>query len=89
MTEADGNIEIRRTVIALGLVFALSTLPWAGDKCGEVLAGWHEYLSFIVSLQAIFTALATLVWVLIVSMPDDAPGYGVGPTADGGRTDSE
>lgn len=60
-------------VIALGLLFALSTLPWAGDKCGEVLTAWHEYLAFIVSLQAIFTALATLVWVIVVNMPDDDP----------------
>ena len=60
------------TVIALGLVFALSTLPWAGDECGEVLDGWHEYLTFVVSLQAIFTAITTLVWVLVVNMPDDA-----------------
>jgi hypothetical protein len=59
------------TVIAVGLVFALSTLPWAGNECGEVLAGWHEYLTFVVSLQAIFTALATLVWVLVVNVPDD------------------
>ena len=59
------------TVIALGLVFALSTLPWAGDECGEVLDAWHEYLTFVVSLQAIFTAIATLVWVLVVNMPDD------------------
>lgn len=68
------------TVIALGLVFALSTLPWAGDECGEVLDGWHEYLTFIVSLQAIFTAIATLVWVLVVNVPDapDDEEYDVG-----------
>lgn len=58
-------------VIALGLVFALSTLPWAGDECGEVLHGWHEYLTFVMSLQAVFTAITTLVWVLVINVPDD------------------
>jgi hypothetical protein len=77
------------TVIAVGLVFALSTLPWAGTECGEVLAGWHEYIAFIVALQAIFTALATLVWVLVVSTPDDVPVNGDAQAADDSRTDSE
>lgn len=62
------------TVISIGLVFALSTLPWSGNECGQVPAGWHEYMTFVVSLQGIFTALATLVWVLVVNMPDDEPG---------------
>jgi hypothetical protein len=52
-------------------VFALSTLPWAGTRCGEVVAPWHEYLAFEVSLQAIITAPATRVWVLVVNTPDE------------------
>jgi hypothetical protein len=38
-------------------------------------------------LQAIFTALATLVWVLVVSMPDDLPVNGDAQAADDSRTD--
>ena len=29
------------TVMAAGLVGALSTLPWDGKGCGDVLSGWH------------------------------------------------
>ncbi len=35
------------------------------------LHGWHEYLTFVMSLQAVFTAITTLVWVLVVNVPDD------------------
>jgi hypothetical protein len=58
------------TVMSAGLVFALSTLPWAGVGCGEVLSAWHEYLAFVISLQAVFTGLATLIWLLVVNVPD-------------------
>jgi hypothetical protein len=46
-------------------------LPWGGDECGEILEAWHEYLTFVVSLQAIFAGLATLVWLLVVTVPDE------------------
>jgi hypothetical protein len=58
------------TLMSIGLVCALSTLPWGGDECGEILEAWHEYLTFVVSLQAIFAGLATLVWLLVVTVPD-------------------
>ena len=57
--------------MSIGLVCALSTLPWGGDECGEILEAWHEYLTFVVLLQAIFTGLATLVWLLVVTVPDE------------------
>jgi len=60
------------TVMAAGLVGALSTLPWDGQGCGDVLSGWHEYVAFVLSVQGIFTGLATLVWLLIASTPDAA-----------------
>jgi hypothetical protein len=59
------------TVMAAGLVGALSTLPWDGQGCGDVLSGWHEYMAFLLSVQAIFTGLVTLVWLLAASTPDD------------------
>lgn len=59
------------TVLSIALVFALSTLPWVGTGCGEVLATWHEYLAFIVSVQGVFIGLATLVWLLVVTTPDN------------------
>ena len=60
------------TVMAAGLVGALSTLPWDGQGCDDVLSGWHEYLAFLFAVQGIFTGLATLVWLLVASTPDVA-----------------
>lgn len=64
------------TVMAAGLIGALSTLPWDGKGCDDVLSSWHEYLAFLLSVQAIFTGLATLVWLLVSSTPDAAVGDG-------------
>jgi hypothetical protein len=52
-------------------VFALSTAPWAATRCGEVIHPWLEYLAFEISVQGVMTALATLVWVLVVNTPHD------------------
>lgn len=60
------------TVLAVGLVGALSTLPWDGQGCDDVLSTWHEYVAFLFAVQAIFTGLATLVWLLVSSTPDTA-----------------
>jgi hypothetical protein len=64
------------TVMAAGLVGALSTLPWDGQGCGDVLSSWHEYLAFLFAVQGIFTGLVTLVWLLVSSTPDAAAGTG-------------
>ena len=58
------------TVMAAGLVGALSTLPWDAQGCDDVLSSWHEYLAFLIAVQGIFTGLATLVWLLVASTPD-------------------
>ena len=60
------------TVMAVGLVGALSTLPWDGQGCDDVLSSWHEYLAFLFAVQGIFTGLVTLVWLLVSSTPDVA-----------------
>jgi hypothetical protein len=57
-------------LMAVGLLLALSTLPWAGSGCGGVLGYWHEYLTFVVAVQGIATGLATLLWLLVVNAPD-------------------
>jgi hypothetical protein len=62
------------TVMSAGLILSLSTLPWDGEGCGDVLSGWHEYITFVVAVQGVFTGLATLVWLLVVSTPDDPAG---------------
>ena len=67
------------TVMAAGLVGALSTLPWDGQGCGDVLTSWHEYVAFLFAVQGIFTGLATLVWLLVSSAPDAAAGTGASP----------
>jgi hypothetical protein len=59
------------TLMSIGLVCALSTLPWVDAECGQILEARHEYLAFVVSLQAIFTGLASLVWLLVVNVPDE------------------
>ncbi|WP_019969295.1 hypothetical protein [Mycobacterium sp. 141] len=58
------------TIMSISLVLALSTLPWEGLGCGHVLAYWHEYLTFVVSVQGVVTGLATLIWLLMASRPD-------------------
>lgn len=60
------------TVMAAGLIAALSTLPWDGRGCDDVLSSWHEYVAFLLAVQGIFTGLATLVWLLVASTSDDA-----------------
>lgn len=62
------------TVLAAALVATLSTLPWDGQGCGDVLSRWHEYIAFLLTVQAIFTGLATLVWLLVASTPDGPAG---------------
>ncbi|BBX00825.1 hypothetical protein BST36_00180 [Mycolicibacterium moriokaense] len=62
------------TVLAAALVATLSTLPWDGQGCGDVLSRWHEYIAFLLTVQGIFTGLATLVWLLVASTPDGPPG---------------
>ncbi|MEV3902372.1 hypothetical protein AB0K11_08605 [Mycobacterium sp. NPDC050551] len=66
------------TMMSIGLVLALSTLPWAGAGCGEVLGYWHEFLTFVIAVQGVATGLATLVWLLVVSGPDQRSGRGAG-----------
>jgi hypothetical protein len=70
------------TVLAAGLVGALSTLPWDGQGCGDVLSRWHEYIAFLLAVQGVFTGLATLVWLLVASTPDDVTGIGTVGRAD-------
>jgi len=65
------------TVLAAGLVGALSTLPWDGQGCGDVLARGHEYIAFLLAVQGVFTGLATLVWLLVANGPDEVAGTGV------------
>ena len=72
------------TVAAVaGLVGVLSTLPWDGQGCGDVLSRWHEYIAFLLAVQAVFTGLATLVWLLVSSTPDAVPQVASESPADG------
>jgi hypothetical protein len=40
------------------------------------LSRWHEYLAFLLAVQSVFTGLATLIWLLIASAPDDSTDAG-------------
>jgi hypothetical protein len=64
------------TLLSMGLLLALSTLPWADTGCGEVLGYWHEYLTFVISVQGVATGLATLMWLLVASSPDQRGNAG-------------
>ena len=57
-------------LMSISLSLAVSTLPWADTGCGGVLGYWHEYLTFVVSVQGVATGLATLMWLLVASTPD-------------------
>ncbi len=57
-------------LMAIGLSLAVSTLPWADTGCGGVLGYWHEYLTFVVSVQGVATGLATLIWLLVANTSD-------------------
>ncbi|HZA12341.1 hypothetical protein [Mycobacterium sp.] len=60
------------SLLCIGLVLALSAVVKSGNGCGNILTGWHEYLAFVVSVQASAIGLVTLVWLLVVnSRPDD------------------
>ncbi|MGO4446226.1 hypothetical protein AB4Z42_23025 [Mycobacterium sp. 2YAF39] len=63
-------------VMAIGLTMAVSTLPWADTGCGGVLGYWHEYLTFVVAVQGVVTGLATLLWLLVTSSPDQRIAVG-------------
>jgi hypothetical protein len=71
------------TVMAAGLVGALSTLPWDGQGCGDVLSSWHEYVAFLFAVQGVFTGLVTLVWMLVSSAPDAPAGVADRPPLSG------
>ena len=65
------------SVMSIGLALAVSTLPWDGSGCGSVLGYWHEYLTFVVSVQGVITGLATLIWLLVSTTPDQRISAGV------------
>jgi hypothetical protein len=58
-------------VMSAALVFALSTLPFEGQGCNDMLSDWHEFLTFVITVQGISIGLVTLVWLLVSSSPDD------------------
>ena len=54
-------------LLCAGLALSLTMKPKAdmGPLCG-LGAVWHEYISFVVSAQALAIGLATLVWLMVV-----------------------
>ena len=63
-------------LMAISLSMAVSTLPWADTGCDGVLGYWHEYLTFVVAVQGVVTGLATLLWLLVTSSPDQRIAVG-------------
>jgi hypothetical protein len=56
-------------VLCVGEVLAISALS-RSNETGELLNGWHEYIAFMMTLEAIFVALSTLVWAALPEAPD-------------------
>ena len=58
--------------IALALCLSMDVKVDQGPFCGTA-AVWHEYITFVVSVQAMAIGLATLVWLLLTdALHDDA-----------------
>lgn len=56
--------------IALALAFTMLVKADADPRCG-VAAVWHEYISFVVNVQALAIGLATVVWLLLAGATDN------------------
>ncbi|MGI9123905.1 MAG: hypothetical protein ACR2JM_04020 [Mycobacterium sp.] len=50
---------------ALALALTMDVKADQGLRCGTA-AVWHEYISFVVCVQALAIGLATMVWLLLV-----------------------
>ncbi|MBB5874541.1 hypothetical protein F4553_007975 [Allocatelliglobosispora scoriae] len=57
-------------ILCAGEALAISTLPWTNARCGDTLQGWHEYVAFILTLEACSVALASLVWAVTFRSPE-------------------
>jgi hypothetical protein len=65
-------------LLAVAEMLAISALPWSNVGCDR-LASWHEYIAFIVTVDACLVALAWLVWALLQRAkptPSDRAGLG-------------
>ncbi|NTY60112.1 hypothetical protein [Mycolicibacterium sphagni] len=51
------------------LAFTMVVKADAGSRCG-LAAVWHEYLSFVVTAQALAIGLATVLWLLVTDEVD-------------------
>ena len=55
--------------VALGLAFSMLVKAHLPDPCG-LAAVWHEYISFVVTAQAMALGLATLVWLMLTDVSE-------------------
>lgn len=53
--------------VALGLAFSMLVKAHMTPPCGPA-AVWHEYISFVVTAQAMAIGLSTLVWMMLTGM---------------------
>jgi len=51
--------------VGLALSFTMLAKADLGPFCG-LGAVWHEYISFVVTVQALAIGLATLVWLMVI-----------------------
>ena len=52
-------------ILFVGEVMSLSALPLSNQGCLGTMSPWHEYTAFILTAEACFVAIATLIWALI------------------------
>ncbi|MEU4444693.1 hypothetical protein AB0K14_24795 [Actinosynnema sp. NPDC050801] len=84
MQEASSRaITINAVLVLLGgEVLALSALPSSGNGCDETLQGWHEYMAFVITLQAVVIALVTLALALLSGRGQGSAGRPRDPAED-------
>jgi hypothetical protein len=76
-------------LLCIGEVLAISTLPRSNEGCGNVLDGWHEYAAFVLTLEAVFVALALLAWAVVTASSGNgfkSAGKGSKPSQGGGNS---
>jgi hypothetical protein len=71
-------IIVTVTTLCFAEVMALTALPLAGKETVNMVASWHRYAAFVITIEACFVTLATLAWALITyreTSPSQAPPF--------------
>lgn len=71
---AYGMVIVAVLVLTFGEILAITALTRAdGQAPGVTLNGWHEYFAFVVSIEALFVGVATLIWAITLRSRESEP----------------